>query len=293
MLQAKRASFGDPLAESIPTHVTLLPPTEVEGDELPRWWSTSGGGGDRASFPMVLRGTGTFRPISPVVFVQVSGGLADCELLEKAVRRGPLKRKLDFYYHPHVTVAHHVPTRPSTGRSTISPTSSASSSSRVPPLRARRGRGLAAGPLVRPERGLTRADPQAVVGAAPGDRRLAGLEALRRPPRQPARGRGRLLRLLLDLPRRGAGLRHLRYRPARPAPAARRHRDTINDALPGFIQDETSKGIIAVSPPRGGRCGATASSGWPAWCWPAWAGSAPCGTACARSSASRARRATP
>jgi 2'-5' RNA ligase len=24
------------------------------------------------------------------------------------VRRGPLKRKLDFYYHPHVTVAHHV-----------------------------------------------------------------------------------------------------------------------------------------------------------------------------------------
>jgi 2'-5' RNA ligase len=34
--------------------------------------------------------------------------LADCELLEKAVRRGPLKRKLDFYYHPHVTVAHHV-----------------------------------------------------------------------------------------------------------------------------------------------------------------------------------------
>jgi 2'-5' RNA ligase len=57
---------------------------------------------------MVLRGTGTFRPTSPVVFVQVSGGLAECELLEKAVRRGPLERELDFYYHPHVTVAHHV-----------------------------------------------------------------------------------------------------------------------------------------------------------------------------------------
>ena len=57
----------------------------------------------------MLRGTGTFRPISPVVFVQVSGGLADCELLEKSVRRGPLKRKLDFYYHPHVTVAHDLP----------------------------------------------------------------------------------------------------------------------------------------------------------------------------------------
>jgi 2'-5' RNA ligase len=109
MLQAKRASFGDPLAESIPTHVTLLPPTEVEGDDLSavvKHLETVAAHG--RSFPMVLRGTGTFRPISPVVFVQVSGGLADCELLEKAVRRGPLKRKLDFYYHPHVTVAHHV-----------------------------------------------------------------------------------------------------------------------------------------------------------------------------------------
>ena len=111
MLQAKRASFGDPLAESIPTHVTLLPPTEVDDDELvdavEHLEDVAAEQGH--PFPMVLRGTGTFRPISPVVFVQVSGGLADCELLEKAVRRGPLKRKLDFYYHPHVTVAHHVP----------------------------------------------------------------------------------------------------------------------------------------------------------------------------------------
>jgi 2'-5' RNA ligase len=109
MLQAKRASFGDPLADSIPTHVTLLPPTKIEDDELTgvveHLEDVAAHG---HSFPMVLRGTGTFRPISPVVFVQVSGGLADCELLEKSVRRGPLKRELDFYYHPHVTVAHDV-----------------------------------------------------------------------------------------------------------------------------------------------------------------------------------------
>jgi 2'-5' RNA ligase len=109
-LQAKRASFGDPLADSIPTHVTLLPPTELSEGELPAAVEhLRDVAADGHSFPMVLRGTGTFRPISPVVFVQVSGGLADCELLERAVRRGPLKRKLDFYYHPHVTVAHHVP----------------------------------------------------------------------------------------------------------------------------------------------------------------------------------------
>lgn len=34
LLQAKRASFGDPLAASIPTHVTLLPPTDVGDVEL-------------------------------------------------------------------------------------------------------------------------------------------------------------------------------------------------------------------------------------------------------------------
>lgn len=110
MLQARRASFGDPLAESIPTHVTLLPPTEVPEDELEavvKHLQEVAAQGH--PFRMVLRGTGTFRPTSPVVFVQVSGGLADCELLEKAVRQGPLDRTLDFNYHPHVTVAHHVP----------------------------------------------------------------------------------------------------------------------------------------------------------------------------------------
>jgi 2'-5' RNA ligase len=110
MLQAKRASFGDPLAESIPTHVTLLPPTEVAEEELEaavKHLEEVAAQGRR--FPMVLRGTGTFRPTSPVVFVQVSGGIADCELLEKDVRQGPLDRSLDFNYHPHVTVAHHVP----------------------------------------------------------------------------------------------------------------------------------------------------------------------------------------
>jgi 2'-5' RNA ligase len=109
LLQAKRESFGDPLAKCIPSHVTLLPPTLVEDDHLAAAIQHLQDVAARAHpFPMVLRGTGTFRPISPVVFVQVSGGIANCEQLEKAIRRGPLTREVDFYYHPHVTVAHHV-----------------------------------------------------------------------------------------------------------------------------------------------------------------------------------------
>jgi 2'-5' RNA ligase len=109
-LQSARASFADPLAFSIPTHVTLLPPTEIEQDELESAVEHLDAVSVAASpFPMVLRGTGTFRPVSPVVFVQVAGGLANCEQLEQAIRTGPLKRAIDFNYHPHVTVAHHVP----------------------------------------------------------------------------------------------------------------------------------------------------------------------------------------
>ena len=57
---------------------------------------------------MHLSGTGTFRPATPVVFVQVARGVGDCEELERAIRRGPLERELEFPYHPHVTVAHDI-----------------------------------------------------------------------------------------------------------------------------------------------------------------------------------------
>ncbi len=109
-LQRARADFGDPLAWAIPPHVTLLGPTVVEPDELP---GIEGHlrevGQAHAPFTVHLRGTGTFRPVSDVVFVQVVRGIAECERLERAIRTGPLSQELRFNYHPHVTVAHDVP----------------------------------------------------------------------------------------------------------------------------------------------------------------------------------------
>ena len=57
---------------------------------------------------MRLSGTGTFRPLSPVVFVQVVEGAEACARLQQQVRdsSGPVARELAFPYHPHVTVAH-------------------------------------------------------------------------------------------------------------------------------------------------------------------------------------------
>jgi 2'-5' RNA ligase len=58
---------------------------------------------------MHLSGTGTFQPVSDVVFVTVARGIGNCELLASDVRTGPLHRELSYPYHPHVTVAHDVP----------------------------------------------------------------------------------------------------------------------------------------------------------------------------------------
>jgi 2'-5' RNA ligase len=106
-LRDRRASYGDDQAEFVPTHVTLLPPTEVDDEVLPEIEEHLGKvAGATSPFRMLLAGTGTFLPVSPVVFVQISRGLAECEALEAKVRDGVLERELQFPYHPHVTVAH-------------------------------------------------------------------------------------------------------------------------------------------------------------------------------------------
>ncbi|MDF4253839.1 MULTISPECIES: 2'-5' RNA ligase family protein [unclassified Streptomyces] len=112
LLQARRASFGDAAAHGIPTHITLLPPTEVPAAARPEIEAhlAAVALAGRA-FPVRLSGTGTFRPLSPVVFVQVVEGATACSRLQEQVRdpQGPLDRELHFPYHPHVTVAHGIP----------------------------------------------------------------------------------------------------------------------------------------------------------------------------------------
>jgi 2'-5' RNA ligase len=108
-LRNSRADFGDPLATAIPPHVTLLPPTDVApgigravNDHLAAVAAVT------APFRITLHGTDSFRPISPVVFVKVEDGAESCADLQRLVRTGPLTRQLQFPYHPHVTVAHHL-----------------------------------------------------------------------------------------------------------------------------------------------------------------------------------------
>ncbi|WP_146067319.1 2'-5' RNA ligase family protein, partial [Arthrobacter sp. ZGTC212] len=82
-LQRWRASFGDPLADVVPAHITLVTTTTTrdwEGTlehvrEVAR---------QQSPFEVTIAGTGTFRPVSPVVFINVEDGFEDCvDLHEK------------------------------------------------------------------------------------------------------------------------------------------------------------------------------------------------------------------
>lgn len=106
-LQDYRIALGDEGARHIPSHITLLPPHVVAADELDEVVAhlkrqLTG----VAPFRVHLRGTGSFRPVSPVVFVNVVEGISQCEQLTGLIRQGPLDVDSNFPYHPHVTVAH-------------------------------------------------------------------------------------------------------------------------------------------------------------------------------------------
>jgi 2'-5' RNA ligase len=99
----------DPSAQLIPTHVTLVPPTELDADDLaPVEEHLAKVAAEGSAFQVHLRGTGTFRPVSPVVFVSLVQGISQVEQLAAAVRSGPLDIDVEFPFHPHVTVAHHL-----------------------------------------------------------------------------------------------------------------------------------------------------------------------------------------
>lgn len=107
-LQDYREAIGDPTAEGVPTHITLIPPLEVEDGVAEIEAHLAQVADQHTGFRVHLRGTGTFRPVSPVVFIGLAEGISQCEQLADDVRGGPLDLDLDFPYHPHVTIAHHL-----------------------------------------------------------------------------------------------------------------------------------------------------------------------------------------
>lgn len=104
-----RRNCGDHAADLVPPHVTLLPPTPVASQsESAIAEHLRIGAAMHKPFWLHLRGTGTFRPVTDVVFVAVASGISECELIQRSVCSGPLSVEPRFPYHPHVTIAHDV-----------------------------------------------------------------------------------------------------------------------------------------------------------------------------------------
>ncbi|MFB9177612.1 2'-5' RNA ligase family protein [Dactylosporangium sucinum] len=110
-LTAARLAAGDPVGAYVPAHVTLLGPTEIDAGDLPEIdRHLTAVAARHPAFDVRLRGTGTFRPVTQVVFVAVAAGISECERLHAAVlSSAAIRTEVRFPYHPHVTVAHDVP----------------------------------------------------------------------------------------------------------------------------------------------------------------------------------------
>lgn len=110
LLRDKRRSFGDEMADRIPSHITLAPPLVVDEGGVESLAHDLAELADVFQpFTVSLLGTGTFRPISPVVFIAVSEGIAQIETLAEGVRKAIGAPDPEFPFHPHVTIAHNVP----------------------------------------------------------------------------------------------------------------------------------------------------------------------------------------
>ncbi|WP_103062175.1 2'-5' RNA ligase family protein [Actinomyces qiguomingii] len=110
-VRSVRLAVGDPHGNAVPPHVTLLPPTAVEKADLAAVTAhVSRVAARTAPFAMRAAGVGTFRPVSPVVFLDVAEGGAVIDALQQELRAadGPLHAPLRFPFHPHITIAHEV-----------------------------------------------------------------------------------------------------------------------------------------------------------------------------------------
>jgi hypothetical protein len=76
-LQEFRVANGDAQGATIPTHITLVPPVEIEQHRMSdvECHLDAVAAASRA-YRIHLRGSGTFRPISPVVFVNLVAGIS-------------------------------------------------------------------------------------------------------------------------------------------------------------------------------------------------------------------------
>ena len=108
-VQAWRRALGDPAAERIVPHLTLVPPQTVAERDLDRAADLiERAAAEAVPFLVELDGAATFLPDSPVAYLVVREGGPALAALEAALREPPLDRRT-HPFHPHVTLVQDLP----------------------------------------------------------------------------------------------------------------------------------------------------------------------------------------
>ncbi len=104
-LGAWRESYAGPGNGVVPAHITL-----VSGRARRSWAEAAEHVRKiaRTATPFTVRllGTGTFAPVSPVVYLNLERGAGRCIELHEQLLAGPVEHLPQFEFRPHLTVAH-------------------------------------------------------------------------------------------------------------------------------------------------------------------------------------------
>jgi len=101
-----RRALGDGAYGRIPSHLTLVPPVNVNEADLPAALEVvRSAGATSRPLKLELGPVTTFWPDTPVLYLAVGGDLEGLRRVRDAVFSGPLARPLTWRFVPHVTLA--------------------------------------------------------------------------------------------------------------------------------------------------------------------------------------------
>jgi 8-oxo-dGTP pyrophosphatase MutT (NUDIX family)/2'-5' RNA ligase len=108
-VQAWRRALGDPMADRVAPHLTLVPPQTVAERDLDRAVRlVERVAAEAVPFLVELDGAATFLPDAAAAYLAVREGGPALQALEVALQEPPLDRRT-HPFHPHVTVAQDLP----------------------------------------------------------------------------------------------------------------------------------------------------------------------------------------
>lgn len=104
-----RRALGDPALGRIPAHLTLVPPVNVREDDLPAAFDVVHAAARRCpALTLRIGPAASFAPVNPVAYLAVTGAPGERSHLvglRDDLHQGPLDRREDHPFVPHVTIA--------------------------------------------------------------------------------------------------------------------------------------------------------------------------------------------